>query len=248
MKQLEDSQLISFDKEFVNDRRWDMVREQIDKDLPDGDFRFLDIGGGNGRFADRLLAAYPNATGTVLDNAEVLLEKNQPNERKTLVYGSVENLDRLDTKYDLVHLNWLLHHLVGDSYRQTRTNILRAAGAAARLLSPRGRLSIFECLYNGFLFDNLPSHLIFHLTSSRTLADIMRRCGANTAGVGVCFLSRKEWFATMKQAGLEIRSFVPDEDWPLPLARRVFLLIDHVSAGHFWLANRDPSPPAGVAG
>lgn len=179
------------------------------------------------------------------------MEKNQPSERKTLVYGSVENLDGLDSKYDLVHLNWLLHHLVGDSYRQTRTNILRAVGSAARLLSPRGRLSIFECLYNGFLFDNLPGHLIFHLTSSRTLAGIMRRCGANTAGVGVCFLSRKQSFAIMEQASLEIRSFIPDKEWSLSLARRVFLLIDHVSAGHFWLANgrgSDPSPPADVAG
>lgn len=60
MKQLEDSQLETFDTEYVNNKRWAIVKEKIDKDFPDGNFTFLDIGGGNGKFADRLLKAYPS--------------------------------------------------------------------------------------------------------------------------------------------------------------------------------------------
>jgi hypothetical protein len=69
MKQLEDSQLETFDAEYVNDQRWKIIKAQRDKDFPNGDFNFLDVGGRNGVFADRLLEYYPNSKGTVLDNA-----------------------------------------------------------------------------------------------------------------------------------------------------------------------------------
>ncbi|NJO57968.1 MAG: class I SAM-dependent methyltransferase [Richelia sp. RM2_1_2] len=82
MKQLEDSQLETFDTEYVNDKRWQIIKEQIERDFPEGDFTFLDVGGGNGLFADRLLSNYPKSRGTVLDNSELLLSKNKSNSRK----------------------------------------------------------------------------------------------------------------------------------------------------------------------
>ena len=66
MKQLADDQLAAFDTEYVTEPLWDILKRRIDRAFPDGRFSFIDIGGGNGVFADRLLAAYPDATGTVL--------------------------------------------------------------------------------------------------------------------------------------------------------------------------------------
>jgi len=236
MKQLEDSQLETFDTEYVNEPRWKIIKEQIDRDFPEGDFTFLDVGGGNGKFADKLLSHYPKARGTVLDNSELLLSRNQQNPRKSLICDSVENLSKLQGKYDIVCFNWLLHHLVGNSYSETRKNISTALEAVIPLLSERGRISIFENMYNGLIFDGLPSYLIFTLTSSKALAGFTRKMGANTAGVGVCFLSRKQWVETVdKITSLELLKYTDDEKWNIQWKWNVFLHIGNIRCGHFWL-------------
>lgn len=237
MKQLEDSQLETFDTEYVNDQRWEIIKEQIDKDFPNGDFSFLDVGGGNGVFADRLLEYYPKSKGTVLDNAQVLLDKNQIDPRKTIICDSVENLDVIETKYDLVCFNWLLHHLIGNSYSETRKNMFTAINAVIPLLTPHGRVSIFENMYNGLAIDGLPSQIIFTLTSSKEIAGAIKKMGANTAGVGVCFLSQKQWIETISKTGLKLLKYTDDEKWTIPVKWRVFLHISNIRCGHFWLTN-----------
>ena len=88
MRQLSDSQLASFDTEYVDADRWQLVKGNIDRDVPDGKVRFLDLGGGTGRFADLLLANYPLAEGSVFDNSELLLARNKPDPRKRLICDS----------------------------------------------------------------------------------------------------------------------------------------------------------------
>jgi len=237
MKHLDDCQVARFDTEYVNEALWQVIKARIDKDFPEGDFTFLDLGGGSGRFADRLLANYPRCTGTVLDNSELLLRRNTPRARKTLIRESVENIGRVvSSKYDLICLNWLLHHLVGNSYRESRNNMSLVLRAAVPLLTASGRISIFENMYRGFLLDNLPSHLIFLLTSSKSIAAITRKLGANTGGVGVCFLSEKQWRATIKQVNLEVLSYTENRKWSMPWLWPILLHVGSIRVGHFWLA------------
>jgi SAM-dependent methyltransferase len=237
MRQLEDSQLQEFDTEYVNDSRWKIIKEQIDKDFPDGKFSFLDIGGGNGLFADKLLKHYPHAVGTVMDNSQLLLNKNTTNSRKMVICDSVQNLGDIKERYDLICFNWLLHHLVGNSYFETRNNISTAIDSAIPLLTYRGRISIFENMYNGLVIDWLPGRLIFALTSSKEIAVLIKKMGANTAGVGVCFLSHKQWVNTVNKSNLEIMKYSNDEKWPIPLPWYLFLHIKSIRCGHFWLMN-----------
>jgi O-methyltransferase domain len=237
MKQLEDSQLETFNTEYVTDQRWQIIRAQIDKDFPNGDFTFLDVGGGNGVFTDRLLEYYPKSKGTVLDNAQVLLDKNQINPRKTIICDSVENLKSIEIKYDLICFNWLLHHLIGNSYSETRKNMSTAINAVIPLLTPRGKVSIFENMYNGLAIDGLPSKIIFTLTSSKSISGLIKKMGANTAGVGVCFLSQKQWIETISKTGLKLLQYTDDEKWTIPTKWQVFLHIGNIRCGHFWLTN-----------
>jgi Methyltransferase domain len=237
MKQLEDSQLETFDTEYVDAKRWKIIKAQIDKDFPSGDFSFLDVGGGNGIFADQLLAYYPNSTGTVLDNSQLLLNKNTTNSRKTIICDSVENLSKLETKYDLICFNWLLHHLIGNSYLSTRENISAAISTATLLLTDRGRISIFENTYNGLVADGLPSLLIFTLTSSRAIAGFIKKMGANTAGVGVCFLSQKQWVQVLEKTSLNLLKYSDDDKWPISPKLSIFLHIGNIRCGHFWLVD-----------
>lgn len=234
MKQLADDQLAAFDTEYVTEPLWDMLKRRIDRAFPDGRFSFMDIGGGNGVFADRLLAAYPHATGTVLDNSRLLLDRNKPDPRKTLIEESAEHLDRLDGRYDMVFFNWVLHHLVGDDYRKSVAHVDMTLRKAAALLTPRGHISIFENMYDGLLVDNAPSHIIFNLTSAKAIAPIMRRLGANTASLGVCFQSKSSWQRILDRAGLGAVDYGEDGRWPIPWAWRAFLHVGNIRCANFW--------------
>jgi len=241
MEQLSNEQLKEFDKEYVNDSLWAPIKRCMDRDFPDGDFSFLDVGGGNGVFADRVLAAYPKATGVVLDNSQLLLSRNRQTPRKQAIIGDVENLERLgEKKFDIVFFNWLLHHLVSRTYSQSRENIDRALRASKPLLTNRGRVSIYENMYNGVLIDGLASWIIYRLTTAKTIARLVKKGGANTAGVGVCFLSYAQWCFSIKRAGYRIFDYTNDDVWLIPKMKArmwaTFLHIGNIRCGHFWLS------------
>jgi ubiquinone/menaquinone biosynthesis C-methylase UbiE len=237
VRELDTDQIKAFDVEYVDVDRWAAVQAQIDADFPDGDFSILDIGGGNGAFVDKVLAHYPRARGTVLDNSEHLLSRNRPNERKSLLLKSAEDLASVEGSYDLVSCNWVLHHLVDSSYGKTREHQLTALREMRRLLTPRGRISIFENNYAGFVHNNLPGRIIYAVTSSKILAGFARRMGANTAGVGVCFLSKDQWLVTLGRADLRVRAYAePDKwRWPVKWYARLPLMLRGIVAGHYWI-------------
>lgn len=146
IKKLDDEQIKQFNVEYVSDRRWQLVKKCINKEYSDGEFTFLDVGGGNGVFVDRILSQYAKSRGTLIDNSEYLLEQNKANEHKTLVCDSVEKIDEIfkDQKFDVIFINWLLHHLVSSSYRQTRSNIVTCLTSLRRLLTENGSVAILE--------------------------------------------------------------------------------------------------------
>ena len=225
MSQLADEQLAAFDTEYVDSARWQPIATGLAAVRPD--LRFIDLGGGNGVFADRVMDAYPMATGVVGDNAAMLLAKHHERQGKTSVQVDALNLPAAQLgRADVVFLNWILHHLVvtGD-YARTRRNILRTLNDVRWLLQPGGRVSVYEDMYDGAVVHNAPSHLIFAATSSRRLAGMTRRFGANTAGVGVCFQSERSWRRLFAEAGYEVESFTPDAYRPMSAAKRGALTI-----------------------
>ena len=237
VEQLSDDQLEVFDAEHVNYRRWLPIKRCLDRDFPDGQFSFLDLGGGNGNFADRLLENYPESSGTVLDNSQLLLNRNTPHPRKHLVFGGVENLESIvEARYDVIFFNWILHHLVArSSYSGTRENQRLALRSTLRLLTDRGRVSVYEDIYNGRAIDGAPGWIIYRLTSMRTVARLLRKLGANTAGVGVCFQSFRQWCSAIESNGFRILDYTNDDLAPLPWTWSAFLQVRELRCGHFWL-------------
>jgi hypothetical protein len=244
MPQLSDNQLMAFDTEYVTDRLWVPVKRCIDRDFPGGRFTFLDVGGGNGVFADRVLANYPASTGVVLDNSAFLLRRSQPHPRKWMVLENVENLERVaQEKYDLVFLNWVLHHLiVRSSYLGSKEHMRRVLNSILMLLTEQGRVSIYENMYNGLIIDSAPSWIVYQLTSSRTMAQLFKKYGANTAGVGVCFHSYRQWFSIITQIGFKVLDYTDDLDWSIPWTWMALLHIGNIRCGHFWLSRSTGLP------
>lgn len=236
VKKLANEQTEAFDVEYVSGEKWEMIRDHLTRAFPNGKFTFLDIGGGNGVFVDRILAHFPLARGTVLDHSELLLSKNKPHQRKRIVYGAVEHLPShfSGEKFDVIFINWVLHHLITNDYKNTQINIVTALTMAREHLQPAGFLSIFENMYDGLFMDNLPSHLIYYLTSSKLLEPVVKRLGANTAGCGVCFLSKRKWEEKLALAGLNIVEYTDDVKWKVPIWQKAFLHIGPLRVGHFW--------------
>ncbi|HWE22900.1 MAG TPA: class I SAM-dependent methyltransferase [Myxococcales bacterium] len=234
---LDDDQLRAFNTEQICEKEWAVLKPVFDERFANREFSFVDVGGGNGSFADMLLAAYPRARGVVLDPAEILLSENKPHPRKEVKLARAESMDELfgERKFDLILFNWILHHLVLDSYAKTielqRAVILKAR----RLLERGGVISVLENLYEGNVVDAVPSRLIFELTSSKLLKPLVRRLGANTAGTGVCFRSRTAWEKDATWAGLRVAKFIEMTPKPIGAVKELLLQVKFVGHGFFWL-------------
>ena len=240
-KQLSADQLETFNTEYVNGKFWDAVVEQIDRHFPTGKFTFLDIGGGNGVFTDRVLNHYPESEAFLLDNASNLIEINTQHSRKTIILDSVENLEKYLNAHeiDVVFINWVLHHLVSETYSKTRSNILNTLNIIKRNKKVK-YVSIFENLYNGILIDSLPSRLIFQITSLKSIKLLAKKMGANTAGIGVSFLSKKMWINLFDSIfGKENTGIVDFHFWEVPLIRKIFLHIKNIHMSLFWIKNNN---------
>jgi len=155
---------------------------------------------------DWFLARYPSSSWTVFDNSSHLLAKNSTDARKTVVCGKAQFLHKHleGRRCDLAIMHCVLHHLVGMSYRESLDFIASALRQARSLLQPDGHLSVIEIAYDGWPVDSWASHILYGLTSSRTLAPITGTLGANTAGVGVCYLSSDCWRRVLHDVGFQI--------------------------------------------
>ena len=235
-RSLLEHQVEDFNVEYVCEREWKLVEPGFDSRFAGRPFSFLDVGGGNGAFSDRLLQRYPDASATVLDSAQVLLARNVAHPRKKLILGSAEHLARtFRQSFDLIVFNWTLHHFVTSTYSGTRRLQREVLSQARTLLRPDGVISVFENMYNGLVFDGLPGRLIFHATASRAFAPVARKLGANTAGCGVCFLSRRQWEHEAERAGLRVASYVDGFPKTLGWAKKAALSVGSVHHGHFFL-------------
>jgi len=202
-------------------------------------FVHLDAGGGNGALADRLLERFPQCTSIVMDSSAHLLARNRPHPRKRTCCAPVERLEELaDERFDLITANCLLHHLVRCSYHATRVHQCSVLRMLARRLSAGGRMFVGEHIYQSWLLTGLPGWLIYQATASRCLAPLVGRAGANTAGVGVCFLSAEQWEDTFRRAGLRVlhcRALPHRLEFPWA---RWFLGISSRKVGYYWLCRQ----------
>lgn len=190
----------------------------------------LDIGGGTGQMADYCLARHPQSSWIVADNSADLLAKNVVNERKKILYGSAENLDIAPNSVNLVLMHRVLHHMVGDTYRESLDLIRVTLRQAHTLLRENGYLSLLENCYEG------SSRLLYWWTSSKLLAPVIHKMGSNTAGVGVCYLPCVTWQLLLEKTGFRVVESQEIANGSLPWYARVATLARRAHVVHFWCA------------
>lgn len=239
LRRLDGEQLSQFDTHYIAGTRIDAIDRLIERQFPGGEFTVLDVGGGNGTFVDQLLDRHPGAQATLVDNADTLLAVNRAHPRKRIVRGSVEEIGGLfaGEKFDLISFNFSIHHFVSDNYAHSRLAQAVALREARSLLSDRGRISIFENVCEGYVVPSFSGWLIYRLTAARSIAPLVRRMGANTAGCGVLFLSENAIRKDAAQAGLDVLDVEPDpHDKPLAPLKRKLLLMRIWRVKLFWLS------------
>ena len=142
-------------------------------------------------------------------------------------------------KFDIVFINWLLHHLVANSYSKTKFNSEFALRSSRKLLNENGHVAVFENTCDGMIIDSLSSHLIFHLTSSKLLAPITSKLGANTAGIGLCYRSKQEWLDIFSKCSLKpMKVLCEKEYWDNSISKRIILHYKGLKACFFWLEKK----------
>ena len=224
---LREDQNVYYDFEYVKDAYFALLTPiLLDAYDADAEIHIADFGSGTGLFLDRMLGLYPGAIGYGIDISAELLDRNTENPRKRLIRASMLEFEP-DHGFDILSLNWVLHHMVSDSAQTTRSLIRQTVAHAVECLQPDGRMVIFENIVQGLVSDDLSSKLLYLGTSSKRLAPLTKRLGANTAGVGIYYLGRDALLEMMTDHGLTLENEFAGSVQPygrknLPiLARRV---------------------------
>jgi ubiquinone/menaquinone biosynthesis C-methylase UbiE len=167
----------------------------------------LDIGGASGYFAMALYEKFLEKKCNIFVIDTTAYDTWQEfNDKINFVKISANNIKEIfkENTFDLIFANRVFHHFVLNSWNKTIKNMFEILDQMKFILKEDGYICINDHYYNGFLFDKITSLIIYILTSC-SLSPVIKLCkkmGAESAGIGVCFLSRKMWCSLFNKIGL----------------------------------------------
>jgi len=211
MKTINESQKIQYEKldKSICKELLSRFEPHISKYKNNDSIKILDIGGASGHFALEVKEYFAdkNCEVIVVDNTAFDTWGEFSNKIK-FIQSSADNLDTFfgENTFDLIFVNRLFHHLVRESWKKTIDGISSIMGKIYKILKNDGQLCITDHFYNGLVFDNICSKIIY-MASSSTFKPIMKICkkiGSLSAGVGVCFLSYNMWLKLLSENNLQI--------------------------------------------
>ena len=187
-------------------------------------FKLLDVGGGSGKFVKLVLKHFPNVACTVLDPSKKLLEKiHDPKIKK--IEGKIPNDFKISSKYNIVHIKEVLHHITGNSVSESEKLIKESLNLIENSLTDDGLLMIHELFYEGFIFSKLPSYLIFYTLKTQNKFKINLPIEEFLLGLNVYFYTRNDLHKIISDCGFEIK-YVYVEDFSNTWKKKLLLLKD----------------------
>jgi SAM-dependent methyltransferase len=173
--------------------------------------KILDIGGASGYFAQALATRFSGNACSVFVVDTTRYDTWNDSGGVNFIEASADELAALfeEGTFDLIFANRVIHHLVKASWGKSLLSIEHVMRQMAQLLNSDGYLCITDHFYNGALFDSAASRIIFALTSCGfpPVASLCRKLGAESAGVGVCFLSKRLWEYMFGMSKLQLEIF-----------------------------------------
>ena len=215
----------------------------LDRFMSKKPIKILDIGGASGHFAYAVKNLFQDCLATVyvIDPTTYgTWEKEKLGSEINFIHDSVENIESLfePNSFDIIFANRVLHHCIDTTWKSTLLGIDNILLSIKHLLKPDGLLLIMEHFYNGQIVDASTSYLIYKITSIKSpfIAKAVRRLGAATAGVGVCFQSEKMWINRLQGCGFRITVHKADS-YRLKRIKRLCLLSKSVSLDNIIVAH-----------
>jgi SAM-dependent methyltransferase len=183
----------------------------------------LDFGGGTGRFAEAICQAVDCVRSVTIVEPSLRAFQNRVENGRLHYIQTDLNSYSSEVKYDFIIMRTVLHHLVGDTERKNLTFQSEALLKARGLLKDGGCIFVLENFYDGPYDSDSPGLLIYLLTRSTSIKRLVRFLGANTAGEGVRFRSRRSWNELFRDARLRI-SEQRTLSWHTPWWQRLLLI------------------------
>jgi SAM-dependent methyltransferase len=203
---------------------------------PDGEsLRILDVGCGDGSFLQSIVKSKINAQLVGTDLSETMINLANNNIRSSNVQLFVADGFNLplneDVKFDLIHLDSVLHHLISKNRNKSKQLGDKLLGLLLNKLKENGSLIIEEVYYNSYLYDQATAILVFyglklfnalHINPDKIIKEFHR-------GLEVRFFSEKEISQFLERHGRPV--LIKKIPWRIPTFYKIFLLKDlgHIS-------------------
>lgn len=202
----------------------------LDRYRNKAELRILDIGGATGDFAYGIKRYFGDIDiqVSVIDPTEYSTwSPEKLGNEIQFICDSSENIEKLfmPQSFDLVFANRVIHHFVQPGWRRSLQGIENVMRSVNTILKDDGLFCIMDHFYNGCFFDCSSSFLVHSFTSIKnpTIAGWVKKMGAESAGVGTCFLSEKMWMDKLNKTGFDIRHIEKTQPDKMTLAKAVLM-------------------------
>ena len=201
------------------------------------DKKVVDVGGGSGFFAKKMVEKYPCRVKVIDMDKEAPRKCNEDSNYAIEGFYGDALSPPISGDEGVICFNLVLHHLVGNDNIES-THLQKNAISCWK--DQAEVLFVTEYIYESFI-KNISGRLIYEITSSKVLSSLAKLVSrfvpalrANTFYTGVRFRSHEEWIGLFKSCGYEVISSVLGTNNNVSLPLRL-LLIKHIRVDGFLL-------------
>lgn len=212
-----------------------LYNKYIEEMKTKAELKILDVGGGGGAFA-RFIKEQAFWGGNESVKLKIIVIDTTEYDAWTIKDNNIEYIlcDAMEIgevfekeSFDYIFCNMFVHHLIGNSYKESENIRIKVLKAVRKVLKRDGKLLIADNLNDGFIFDSISCRMIYTLTTcaNPVLQSCLKKMGVRSAGSGVCMMSEKMWGKLLENTGFKIVYKVlsePDNNWSL--IKRMVLL------------------------
>jgi SAM-dependent methyltransferase len=172
------------------------ILKEIEKKIPNRGISVLDVGCGNGSFIRALVMTDVPANIVGFDNSEAMLrmaKKDLKNTNAEIIMADGLNMPiRTDMVFDIVHIDSVLHHLIGKTRSQSRSLVVKMLNILAKKLSNEGSLIVEEVYYDSHIIPSITSFIVFYSLKLLNFLkiDISKKVPEVNLGLEVNFFNR----------------------------------------------------------
>ena len=158
----------------------------------------LDVGCGSGVFLQAVQLAIDIDKIIGVDLSEEMIKKSlfhhDSSENISLLNCDVLRLPLKGSSFNLIYVESLLHHLVGETRAQSKNQARMAIKGMSDLLRPNGFLLLTELFYESYGFSTFTSSIIFTFLSLFDKYNVSPPLKEAPKGLIVSFYTRKELY------------------------------------------------------